>query len=191
MTVTTWKRLHDETLDWADPANDEWVASFARRQDTVPAQPGDDGGAVWPNVGGQDDATANPVGDRRWPKLRCGPESAAGQPTARSIIDGNLMRYTRSPDNLWRWDRPDGTGLSADEMQAELANIRWQVENGSWQALIRYRCISPPAISPKAIHRSGWPFSTYPASRRPSAGARTGGTDRGALHSRRQPDPAG
>jgi energy-coupling factor transporter ATP-binding protein EcfA2 len=43
------------------------------------------------------------------------------------------MRYTRSPDNLWRWDRPDGTGLSADEMQAELANIRWQVENGSWQ----------------------------------------------------------
>ncbi|WP_394659010.1 hypothetical protein [uncultured Novosphingobium sp.] len=43
------------------------------------------------------------------------------------------MRYARSPDNRWRRDRPDGPGLSADQMQAELANIRRQVEDGSWQ----------------------------------------------------------
>lgn len=134
MTVLTWKQLHGETLNWAIRANDEWVASLS--QDGKTLSHGSPEAMVvlfGPTQVGKTTLLLNLLGIA----------DGIGFDAVQKVLRGNRqhgesstatpMRYARSPDNYWRWDRPEGPGLSADQMQAELADIRRQVEDGSWQ----------------------------------------------------------
>ncbi|MBB4615759.1 P-loop NTPase family protein [Novosphingobium taihuense] len=134
MTVPVWNRLHGETLDWAIQANDEWVASLSEDHETLQRSPETVVLLFGPTQVGKTTLLLSLLGiadglafDAVQNVLRGGRqhgESSTATP----------MRYARSLDDHWRCHRPDGPGQSADEMRAELANIRRQVEDGSWQS---------------------------------------------------------
>lgn len=134
MTVPTWKRLHGETLDWAIQANDEWVASLSQDGKTLSQRSPETMVVLFgPTQVGKTTLLLTLLGIADGPSFDAVQKVLRGNRQHGESSTATPMRYAPSPDNRWRRDRPDGPGLSADQMQAELANIRRQVEDGSWQ----------------------------------------------------------
>ena len=134
MTVPIWTRLHGETLDWAIRANDEWVASLSQEYKTLQRSPETMVVLFGPTQVGKTTLLLTLLGIADGPAFDAVQKVLRGSRQHGESSTATPMRYARSLDDLWRWDRPDGPGLSADQMQTELANIRRQVEDGSLQS---------------------------------------------------------
>lgn len=134
MTVSVWKRQYGETLDWAIRANDDWVASLSQDYKTLQRSPETMVLLFGPTQVGKTTLLLTLLGIADGPAFGAVQKVLRGSRPHGDSSTATPMRYARSLDDRWRWDSPDGPGLSADQVQAKLANIRQQVEDGSWQS---------------------------------------------------------
>jgi hypothetical protein len=135
MTSSTWKRFHGEVKNWAIRAIDEWIASLSKEGRTFPQRSPETMVVLFgPTQVGKTTLLLTLLGIAEGEAFAAVQTVLRGNRQHGASSTATPMRYARSLDNLWRLGKQDGPGLSADDMQAQLAEIRRQVEDGSWQS---------------------------------------------------------
>ncbi|KHL24151.1 hypothetical protein PK98_15380 [Croceibacterium mercuriale] len=135
MSTSVWQALHAETREWAVRANEEWIADLSPDGRALPQRSPETMVVLFgPTQVGKTTLLLTLLGIAEGAAFDAVQHVLRGGRRQGQSSTATPMRYARSVDDRWRMHRADAPGLTAEQMAEELAIIREQVENGSWQA---------------------------------------------------------